>query len=86
MFNKKKHDRVYDDDDGHVIADMNIEGMPWYKKDRMPKPSSQEPVELTKEERRAITAGMLKAAFLVVGIIIAVYLLFILFCLYVWLK
>ena len=22
--------RVYDDDDGHTIADMNVEGMPWY--------------------------------------------------------
>jgi hypothetical protein len=22
--------KVYDDDDGHTIANMNVEGMPWY--------------------------------------------------------
>ena len=86
MFGKKKQERVYDDDDGRVIADMNIEGMPWYRKDRKEKKPGQEPIDLTKEESRAITAGMLKAGFLVAGVFIGVYLLFILFCVFVWLR
>ena len=84
MFHKRK--RVYDDDDGRVIADMNIEGTPWYKQDLLPQQPNREPIELTKEEKRAMIGGMLKAAFLVVGVIVTVYLLFILFCLYVWLR
>lgn len=27
---KKRKRKVYDDDDGRVIAPMNVEGMPWY--------------------------------------------------------
>lgn len=29
---KKRKRKVYDDDDGRVIAPMNVEGMPWYNK------------------------------------------------------
>ena len=26
-----KERRRFDDDDGHTIADMNVDGMPWYR-------------------------------------------------------
>ena len=86
MFKKKKHDHVYEDDDGRVIANMNVEGMPWYKKDRDDSQPKKEPLELTKEEKKAVTLGMMKAMYLVVGIFIAVYFIFLLFCVFVWLK
>lgn len=28
---KKKDKKTYDDDDGRVIAPMNVEGMPWHR-------------------------------------------------------
>lgn len=52
------------EDDGRTIADMNVEGMPWYleKKEKQPEP---EKIELTKEEGRAMMGGILKATLLV---------------------
>ena len=29
---KKKDKKTYDDDDGRVVAPMNVDGMPWYRK------------------------------------------------------
>ena len=52
------------EDDGRTIADMNVDGMPWYleKKEKQPEP---EKIELTKEEGRAMMGGILKATLLV---------------------
>lgn len=52
------------EDDGRTIADMNVDGMPWYleKKEKQPEP---EKIELTKEESRAMMGGILKATLLV---------------------
>ncbi|MBQ4642064.1 MAG: hypothetical protein IJB47_05600 [Oscillospiraceae bacterium] len=82
---KRRSPKVYDDDDGRVIANMNLEGMPGYNPDRKERKAAQE-LDLTREEKRAITGGALKAAFLVVGVIVGAYLLFILFCLFIWLR
>lgn len=79
-------------DDGRTIANMNVEGMPWYspgkrisrRKDRE-KPEDREEV-LTKQESRYYTWGALKAALLVVGILCAGLVLFVLFCQYVWFR
>ncbi len=82
---KRRPPKVYDDDDGRVIANMNLEGMPGYNPDRKERGTKTE-LDLTREEKRAITGGALKAAFLVVGVIVVAYLLFILFCLFIWLR
>lgn len=79
-------------DDGRTIANMNVEGMPWYspgkrisrRKDRE-KPEDREKV-LTKQESRYYTWGALKAALLVVGILCAGLVLFVLFCQHVWFR
>lgn len=81
---RRRPPKIYDDDDGRVIANMNIEGMPGYNPDRADGKPSQEPLDLTREEKRAITWGMLKAGFLVAGIVAVVYLLLILFLLFIW--
>ena len=71
-------------EDDIVIADMNVEGMPWYK------PGHREKVPVdshyTVKEWLYIYRGALKAA-LVVGIGASVFLiLFTLFCVKVWFR
>ena len=89
----KRRKRFDDDDDGRVIARMDVDGMPWYD-GRSPSTPEQpeqstdggerEPVKLTKEESRAYAAGALKAALLVALVFAGVFFLFILFCAEVW--
>ncbi len=90
---KKKREPFVDD--GRVIANMNVEGMPWYKgvpdtsdtstaKEQIP--IEQIPIELTAKEKRAMMRGVMSAAFLVTFIFVAVFALFIGFCVFVWFK
>jgi hypothetical protein len=72
------------EDDGRVIAPMNVEGMPWYA--RRPRSSGGGGAELSREERRAVYWGVTKAALLVAGVFIAALLGFILFCIHVWFR
>jgi hypothetical protein len=83
----KRNQKKPIDDDGRVIANMNIEGTPWYiDKSREPNsPLSNEP-ELSRKEtfylmRSALTAG------LIIGMVfITIFFAFILFCTRIWLK
>ena len=87
MANQRK---LHDDDDGRVIANMNVDGMPWYQRSQRQFPGfpktkrGSDFSDLTKEETREIIKGALKASLLIAGIFILGMLLFILFCLYVW--
>lgn len=86
MAKQRKH---YDDDDGHVIASMNVDGMPWYRRSEgftwsAKRESASDFSDLTKEETREIVKGAMKASLLIAGVFILAMLLFILFCLYVW--
>lgn len=83
MAKKKK---TYDDDDGRVIANMNVDGMPWYarSKPREETPKNNDFSDLTKGETREIIKGTLKAALLIGGAFMLGLLLFILFCVYIW--
>ena len=76
--------RRIEEDDGRTIADMNVEGMPWYMD---PAQKTQgEKVRLSKSEARSAMWGALKATLLVTGIFAVVFALFILFCDQVWFK
>ena len=79
--------KQYDDDDGKVIANMNVEGMPWYvdrgSGESRPE-SDSEPIPLTKEERRAYMRGTMSAAFLVTGIFALVFAAVIIFLVFAW--
>ena len=83
-----KQRKRYDDDDGRVIASMNVDGMPWYQRsqrfERNKREQASDFSDLTKEESREIVKGAMKAALLIAGVFILAMLLFILFCLYVW--
>ena len=82
-----KSKKTYDDDDGRVIANMNVDGMPWYLRDQKRAKSSNSGVEdLTKEETRAIIWGTVKAGLLIAGVFLLAALIFILFCIHVWFK
>ena len=81
--------KLHDDDDGRVIANMNVDGMPWYQRGERKLFGAQSKrgsdfSDLTKEETREIIKGALKASLLIAGVFILAMLLFILFCLYIW--
>ena len=91
-----KNKKTYDDDDGRVIANMNVDGMPWHLRDGLQRrqkeqeerkdPNKLEFSDLTKEETREIVKGTMKAALLIGSIFMAGIGLFLLFCVYVWFR
>ena len=82
-----KKRKEYDDDDGRVVAPMNVDGMPWYVREKsLPQSESKEKIELSKEESRAFAGGIFKAVALVAGVFILAYTLFILFCVFVYAR
>ena len=83
--NKKKPSFI---DDGRTIADMNVEGMPWYseQKNKPENRGENDFTDLTFKEKRAMMRGNLGAALLIAALFLLVFFLFILFCSYVWLK
>ena len=80
--------KLHDDDDGRVIASMNVDGMPWYQRserfDKHRREQASDFSDLTKEETREIVKGALKASLMIACVFILAMFLFILFCLYVW--
>lgn len=72
---KKKEIEV---DDKRQIANMNVEGLPWYRKEQ-DSDSKGEKLELMPKEYKYFIWGVLKAAFLITFIFAFVYFLFILF-------
>ncbi|HWS29443.1 MAG TPA: hypothetical protein VN512_04930 [Clostridia bacterium] len=90
----KKKKREWEDD-GRVIADMNIEGMHGTPRLPMRKrrtdafgqtAQKQEPLTLTKTERRAISRGIAFAYLAVLLVFVAVMTLVALFVAKVWLA
>lgn len=90
---KKKKDFK---DDGRSIANMNVEGMPWYarrpkeKKNDRETSKRDEPVAidppLTKKETRNLMVSSVIAALVIGLIFLTAIFLFILFSLHVWLR
>lgn len=58
--------KVYDDDDGRTIADMNVEGMPWYdraKRERSEDGKAKPPMD--RSQRQATILAVVAAALLI---------------------
>lgn len=75
------------EDDGSTIADMNVDGMPWYMRSRngqTPADPSAEP--MSREEARHYTWAAVKAGILIVLVFGAVFGLFIAFCDFLWFR
>ena len=87
--------KTYDDDDGRVIANMNVDGMPWSmsdvlsrrrKSDETLRSSSQDFSDMTGKETREIIKGAVKAGLVIAGVFLVAAFLFILFCIHVWFR
>lgn len=77
----------YEEDDGETVANMNVEGMPWYREKSQSTDAQGKPqISLHSAEGRAAVRGALLAAMLVVAIFVGGAFLFILFLQKVWLK
>ncbi len=58
--------RIYDDDDGHTIADMNVEGMPWYDRDRRNRrEDGEKKPPMDRSQRQATIFAVVLAALLI---------------------
>ena len=83
-----KKQKTYDDDDGRTIANMNVEGMPWYDKKteeiKKMNASKSELPELDREGKSALMWGVIAAALLIGLVFAGVIFLFLLFCVNVW--
>ena len=71
-------------DDGRTIANMNVEGMPWYNPKREDEDINK--YEPDRMETLSIIGGVLKAALLIAAVFVIVFLLFILFTENIWLH
>lgn len=75
------------DDDGRTVANMNVEGMPWYTPtpdDDIPRVDESE--TLSREDRRRYILGAVLAALVVVAVFGLAIFLFITFCDFVWFR
>lgn len=89
-----KKNKVKYIDDGRTIANMNVEGMPWYNpgkseavSDAAGSSDTSKPVEpLSAKETLYVASGVLKASLLVALVFVVAFTLFILFAVFVWLK
>ena len=83
---KKKREEFVDD--GRTIANMNVEGMPWYDKKteeiKKMNASKSELPELDREGKSALMWGVIAAALLIGLVFAGVIFLFLLFCVNVW--
>lgn len=81
-----KGKKTYEDDDGRVVAKMNVDGMPWYMRSQQEMPENNDLSDLSKGETWEIVKGTVKASLLVAGVFVVAFLLFILFCIYIWFR
>ena len=87
----KKNPDLPPDDDGRTIANMNVEGMPWYRPPQADLPGANasdtgRAQPMTLEESRYYTWGAMKAALAVVGVMSGALVLFVLFCQFIWFR
>lgn len=83
---KKQREKFVDD--GRTVANMNVEGMPWYDKKtealKKMNASQSELPELDREGKLAMLWGVAAAALLIAAVFAVVMFLFLLFCVKVW--
>jgi hypothetical protein len=91
-----KEPKKFDDDDGRVICNMDVEGMPWHDRQvrrekraerRADKRASvTQGVQLTKSEARRFTWYAMLAGLTIALVFSAVLILFTLFSTQIWLR
>jgi len=82
--------KQYEDDDGRVICNMDVDGMRWHDRRvrREERRARQIPQgdQLTKAEARRYTWYSLLAGLLIVAVFSVTWILFVLFCTQIWFK
>lgn len=74
-------------DDGRTIAQMNVDGMPWYTKGGNDVPENKpNAYKMTKTETFAYIWAAVRAGLLIMLAFGVVFFLFLLFCDYVWFR
>jgi hypothetical protein len=79
-------------DDGRVVANMNVEGMPWYsgssenKEVKGGSESQRRPEPLSRRETLQIMLAAMKWALIAALALSAVLVLFTLFCTQIWFR
>ena len=84
-----RNPQLPEDDDGRTIANMNVDGMPWYD-ERLESRQDDVPganhYQMSPEEQRMYTWAAIKTGLLVVLVFAVVFGLFIAFCDFVWFR
>lgn len=82
--------RKYDDDDGRVICNMDVEGMRWHdrrirrEQREAKRPPSGE--QMTKAEARQFTWYAMLGGLLIAAVFSLTWVLFVLFCTEIWFR
>lgn len=78
------------EDDGRVIANMDVEGMRRREKpsipDRLPSNQPVQGEQMTRSQARQYTWYSMLAALLISAVFSVTWILFVLFCIYVWFR
>lgn len=86
----KSQTKQFEDDDGRVICNMDLEGMRWHDKKVRRKEYSTLPVshgeQMTRSEARRFTWYAVLAGLLIASVFSVTWVLFILFCTKVWFR
>jgi hypothetical protein len=92
----RKEPKKFDYDDGRVICNMDVAGMPWYdrqvrrvkREERCTEKRASAPqgFQLTKSEARRYTWYAVLAGLTIVGVFSTVWILFTLFATQVWFR
>lgn len=86
----KSQPKQYEDDDGRVICNMDLEGMRWHDKKVHHKEYSTRQVpqgeQMTRAESRRFTWYAVLAGLLIASVFSVTWVLFILFCTKVWFR
>jgi hypothetical protein len=86
----KKQPKQFDDDDGRVICNMDVDGMRWHDKrirlEVSAKHKAAHVEQMTRPEARRYTWYSLLAALLIVLVFSVTWVLFILFCTQIWFR
>ncbi len=86
----KLQQKKYEDDDGRVICDMDIEGLPWHDKrvsrENRAARNQAQAGQMTRSEARRYTWYAILAGLLVVSVFSVTWILFVLFCTEIWFR
>jgi hypothetical protein len=86
----KPQQKKYEDDDGRVICDMDVDGLPWHdKRIRRENRAARNQVQagqMTRSEARRYTWYAILAGLLVVSVFSITWILFVLFCTQIWFR